>query len=85
MSKAIYTYGVRIITWQMDNESDPAKKEALFEKLMTLHDNQAKYFGDDPKAPAGLYFRYESLLLYSISTERQTNSVQLVETVRNRT
>lgn len=51
MSKAIYTYGVRIITWQMENETDPAKKEALFEKLMTLHDNQAKYFGDDPKAP----------------------------------
>ncbi|MDD3405274.1 MAG: hypothetical protein EOM76_02460 [Sphingobacteriia bacterium] len=52
LSKAIYIYGVRIVVWQMENEKDATKREALFEKLMKLYDDQVKYFGDDPKAPA---------------------------------
>ncbi|MDR2472345.1 MAG: hypothetical protein LBD53_02110 [Tannerella sp.] len=48
-NKNIYIYGVDIIQWQMSQETDAAKKDALFEDLMKLYDNRVKYFGDDPK------------------------------------
>jgi tetratricopeptide (TPR) repeat protein len=48
-TKDIYLYGVRIVGWQIDNETDPAKKDALIKDLMTVYDKRIKYFGDDPK------------------------------------
>lgn len=50
-SRAIYTYGVRIISWQIEQENDVAKKDALVDKLMKLYDDQIKYFGTDSKQP----------------------------------
>lgn len=47
----IYIYGAQIIKWQLENEKDPAKKQALIDKLMQLYDDRAKYFGDDDKYP----------------------------------
>ncbi len=51
LSKAIYSYGARILCWQIDQETDAAKKEALIDELMKLYDNQVKYFGTDVKTP----------------------------------
>lgn len=51
LSKAIYSYGVRILTWQIEQETDAAKKEALVNDLMKLYDDQVKYFGNDVKTP----------------------------------
>ena len=50
-SRAIYTYGSRILTWQIDEEKDAAVKNQLVTNLMKLYDDQIKYFGDDAKQP----------------------------------
>lgn len=46
-TKDIYLYGVRIVSWQIENEKDPAKKAELVNKLMEVYDKRVKYFGDD--------------------------------------
>ncbi|MDR0395291.1 MAG: hypothetical protein LBH77_09055 [Tannerella sp.] len=46
-TKNIYIYGVDIINWQISQENDAAKKEALINDLMKLYDDRIKYFGDD--------------------------------------
>ncbi|MDO4191350.1 MAG: hypothetical protein Q4D14_06675 [Bacteroidales bacterium] len=51
LSKAIYSYGSRILIWQIDQETDATKKEALITDLMKLYDDQAKYFGNDTRTP----------------------------------
>lgn len=48
-SKNIYTNGAEIIAYQLNKETDPAKKEKLFDKLMKLYDDRIKYFGRDKK------------------------------------
>jgi tetratricopeptide (TPR) repeat protein len=48
-TKDIYLHGVRIVGWQIDSETDPAKKTALLNDLMTVYDKRIKYFGDDPR------------------------------------
>ena len=44
----LYIHGAKIINWQISNETDQAKIEALIEDLMTLYDNRIKFFGDHP-------------------------------------
>ena len=44
----LYIHGVKIINWQISNETDQAKRDALIEDLMTLYDNRIKYFGNLP-------------------------------------
>lgn len=51
MNKLIYTYGARIINWQIENATDATQKEALVDKLMKLYDDQIKYFGNDARNP----------------------------------
>lgn len=48
-TKDIYLYGTRIVGWEIANESDPAKKEALIQKLMGVYDKRIKYFGNDAR------------------------------------
>lgn len=48
-TKDIYLYGVRIVDWEIQNEKDPAKREALIDKLMEVYDKRVKYFGDDKR------------------------------------
>lgn len=48
-TKDVYLYGVRIVDWEIQNEKDPAKKEALIDKLMEVYDKRVKYFGDDKR------------------------------------
>ncbi|HQB69453.1 MAG TPA: hypothetical protein PKY37_05000 [Paludibacteraceae bacterium] len=50
-SRAIYTYGSRILVWQIDKEKNHAVKDELVTKLMNLYDDQIKYFGNDEKQP----------------------------------
>lgn len=47
-TKNIYIHGSAIVMWQFEQETDPAEKAALVEKLMKLYDDRIKYFGDDP-------------------------------------
>ncbi len=46
-TKNIYVYGVNIINWQISQETDAAKKDALINDLMKLYDDRIKYFGND--------------------------------------
>ncbi len=48
-TKNIYIYGVRILNWELQNATDPAKKEELLKELLEVYDTRAKYFGNDPK------------------------------------
>ncbi len=48
-TKDIYLYGVRIVSWQIANETDPAKKNALIDDLMAVYDKRIKYFGNDQR------------------------------------
>ena len=45
----IYIIGANIISWQINQETDPAKKEALVNDMMKLYDDRIKYFGSDPR------------------------------------
>jgi tetratricopeptide (TPR) repeat protein len=42
----IYVMGTFIINWQISQETDPAKKEALVDDMMKLFDDRIKYFGN---------------------------------------
>ncbi|MDR1746333.1 MAG: tetratricopeptide repeat protein [Tannerella sp.] len=48
-TKDLYLYGVRIVNWQISQETDAAKRESLINDLMTVYDKRVKYFGDDKK------------------------------------
>lgn len=48
-TKDIYLYGTRIVAWQIGNEKDPAKREALIDNLMAVYDQRVKYFGNDAR------------------------------------
>ncbi|MDR2388432.1 MAG: hypothetical protein LBD89_01420 [Tannerellaceae bacterium] len=48
-TKDIYLYGVRIVGWLIDNETDPAKKASLINDLMAVYDKRIKYFGKEPR------------------------------------
>jgi len=48
-TKDIYLYGTRIVGWQIGNESDPTKKAALIDNLMSVYDQRVKYFGNDAR------------------------------------
>ncbi len=48
-TKDIYLYGVRIVGWQIENEKDPAKRQALINDLMAVYDKRVKYFGNDKR------------------------------------
>lgn len=47
--KDIYLHGVKIMGWMIDQEKDPAKKEALINDLMAVYDKRVKYFSHDKK------------------------------------
>lgn len=48
-TKDLYLYGVQIVNWQISEEKDPAKKEALIENLMEVYDKRVQYFGNDSR------------------------------------
>ncbi len=48
-TKDLYQYGVRIVAWKIDNESDATKKAQLLDELMEVYDKRVKYFGNDRK------------------------------------
>ena len=80
--RAIYTYGVKIVDWQISQEKDSAKREALIDKLMAVYDEQILYFGDYAKQPRTylLGMKAKDLLEYR-PTEKQTAYEWLSESV----
>lgn len=50
-NRAIYTHGRSILHWQLSQQTDDAKYQEVFDKLMLMYDKRMKYFGDDPKYP----------------------------------
>lgn len=48
-SKNVYTNGAEILESQYTKETDAAKKEKIFDRLMKLYDDRIKYFGNDKK------------------------------------
>ncbi len=48
-SKNIYIHGPKIVAYQIQEEKDPNKKGKLFDLLMKVYDDRAKYFGNDRK------------------------------------
>jgi len=48
-TKNIYVYGIDILGWQLSQETDAAKKEAIINEMMKLYDDRVKYFGNDKK------------------------------------
>lgn len=47
----LYIEGAKIRTWQLKNETDPAKKMEYFNGLMQVYDQRIQYFGDYVRAP----------------------------------
>ena len=45
----IYIAGVNIINWQISQETDPAKIDALVDDMMKLFDDRLLYFEHDPR------------------------------------
>ena len=48
-SRNLYIHGVALVKWQLSEEQDPVKREALINNLMSVYDQRVKYFGDDPR------------------------------------
>lgn len=48
-SKNIYIYGPRILRWIYQQKETSQEKEQVFQAILKLYDDRAKYFGDDPK------------------------------------
>lgn len=48
-SKNVYINGVEILADQLTKETDAAKKEKIFDRMMKLYDDRIKYFGRDKK------------------------------------
>ncbi|KGN68425.1 lipopolysaccharide assembly protein LapB [Porphyromonas sp. COT-239 OH1446] len=48
-SKNIYIHGSRILKWRIGQEKDATKRMELINRLLKLHDDRAKYFGNDPR------------------------------------
>lgn len=67
-SKNIYKYGVLILKWQMSQEKDPAKVQAIADKLMGLYDNRIKYFGDDASYPTPRVLGLKAIDYITIAT-----------------
>ncbi len=80
--RAIYTYGVKIVDWQISQEKDPAVREQLIDKLMAVYDEQILYFGDDTKQPRAYLLGMKAYyLLQYRPTEKQTAYEWLSESV----
>ncbi len=80
--RAIYTYGVRIVDWQIGQEKDAAKREQLIDKLMSVYDEQILYFGNDPKQPRAYLLGMKALnLLKYRPAEKKTAYEWLSECV----
>lgn len=80
--RAIYTYGVKIVDWQISQEKDAAVREQLIDKLMAVYDEQILYFGDDAKQPRAYLLGMKAYyLLQYRPAEKQTAYAWLKESV----
>jgi len=52
-SRNIYSHGVKMVKYFIENESDIVQREGLIDTLMILYDLRIKYFGNNQKYPEG--------------------------------
>lgn len=78
--RAIYTYGARIVDWQISQEKDAAKREQLIDKLMSVYDEQMLYFGDDPKQPRAYLMGMKALNLLKYRPNEKATAYQWLQT-----
>ncbi len=50
-NRAVYSQGRNILHWRLEQTTDDAKYQSVFDELMFMYDQRMKYFGDDPKYP----------------------------------
>ena len=50
-SKNLYTHGVKMLRYFIENETDIIRKEGLIDSLLMLYDMRIKYYGNNPKYP----------------------------------
>jgi tetratricopeptide (TPR) repeat protein len=62
-SKNIYIYGPRIFKSLYASETDAAKKQQYFDKIMEIFDTRLKYFSDDNKGTVLAYKTYDYMEL----------------------
>jgi len=54
VSKNMYIHGEKMLKYLIkSNKSDSVKMQAYVDTLLMVYDQRIKYYGDDPKAPAG--------------------------------
>jgi len=46
---SIYQFGPSIVGWQIENEQDPAKREKLLARLMSVYDSRIAFFGNNAR------------------------------------
>ncbi len=48
-NRAIYSHGRNILHWLLSQQTDEAKYQEVFDRLMLMYDKRIQYFGDDPR------------------------------------
>ena len=74
-TKNIYIYGVQIINWQIAQETDATKRDALIDELIKLYDNRAKYFGDDERYGKDWIVAQKAQMVNQLKAEATDQSV----------
>lgn len=72
----LYSQGAFLISYKISGETDPAKKQALFEELMKCYDQRVQYFGNNKKYPEA-YIRGRQAMDY-IKFTNETNYLDKV-------
>ncbi|MCM1034583.1 MAG: hypothetical protein NC038_03290 [Paludibacter sp.] len=67
--KSIYTYGPKIIAWQILQATSEEEKEVLRTRLMEMYDKRIKYFGNDANYPTPYILGLKALDYCNVYTE----------------
>ncbi len=62
-SKNTFIYGPRIYKALYEQETDPAKRKEMVDKVMEIYDNRMKYFPDDAKGTILTYKAYDYMAM----------------------
>ncbi len=78
-TRDLYLYGVRIVAWQIQNEKDQAKKDALIEKLLGVYDQRIKYFGNDNRYPESWILGRKALDLLTHKPDAVAKAYEIIK------
>lgn len=68
-TRNIYTYGVKIVGWQIKNAKTAEEREKLITKLMQVFDQRIKYYGNHPKYPEAYILGEKASTLYLLKKD----------------